>query len=129
MTSEKDHVDPWTASIALQDAASAQGFDWPNAQGVLDKIIEEAGEVREALAAHDMAQAQRELGDILLAAVNLSRFLGVSPSEALAGANERFRVRFDRVKAAAQAEGLDLRSCSLEALDALWARAKRHGTK
>ena len=129
MPTGKECAAPWTASIAMQAAASELGFDWPSADGVLDKIAEETGEIREALDAGDLEQARRELGDLLLAAVNLSRFLGIGPSDALSGANERFTRRFARVKAEADLAGMDLRSCSLAELDVLWERAKRHGSQ
>jgi len=129
IVSEARQADPWTASVALQAEASAMGFDWPDAGGVLNKLLEETGEIREALDAGDVEHARRELGDLLLAAMNLSRFLHVDPAEALGGANERFRERFARVRAQADASGMDMRSCSLEQLDVLWEQAKRHGAE
>lgn len=109
----------------VQARAADMGFDWPDAHGVLDKILEEAGEIREALDAGDQAHAREELGDLLLAAVHLSRFLDAQPREALARATERFEKRFAMVAQAARDEGLDMRQASLDELDQLWESAKK----
>jgi len=114
-----------TASVAIQGTASALGFDWPDAFGVLAKIEEELGEIREALEAGDGFQAQRELGDLLLAAVNLSRFLGTDPNAELERANARFSRRFAAVQDEVARAGRPMPSYSLDELDAVWNRVKR----
>jgi ATP diphosphatase len=114
-----------TASVAIQGAASALGFDWPDAFGVLAKLEEELGEIREALQAGDRSHAQRELGDLLLAAVNLSRFLGTDPNAELERANARFSRRFAAVQNEVSRAGRPMTSYSLDELDAVWNRVKR----
>ncbi len=108
----------------VQEAASALGFDWPDASGVLDKVVEESQEIREALGKGNPDQARRELGDLLLATINLARFLKADPANELRRATERFTRRFDEVKKEAADLGLDMKSCSLDQLNALWNRAK-----
>lgn len=114
-------------AYAVQAEASEEGFDWPDAHGVLDKIAEELGEIRDALAASDESHARKELGDLLLAAAHLGQFLHIHPAEALAGALSRFEDRYRAVKERLAAEGKLPGACSLEELDAHWAAVKING--
>ncbi|MBF8300207.1 MAG: Nucleoside triphosphate pyrophosphohydrolase, partial [Acidobacteria bacterium] len=78
--------------------AAAVGFDWARPADVLDKIDEEAAEVRrevESGATGDLSRAEEEMGDLLFAIANLSRKLGIEPEAALRRANEKFTRRFD----------------------------------
>jgi uncharacterized protein YabN with tetrapyrrole methylase and pyrophosphatase domain len=113
-------------SLSVQAQASALGFDWPDAKGVLEKIEEETREIQAALEAEDAEQARRELGDLLLASVNLSRFLGVHPAEALRQATNRFSTRFEALKIEVERQGKKLETCSLEELDEVWNHVKIH---
>jgi len=108
----------------LQSRVSALGFDWPDVSGVLDKIAEELGEVREALAHDDMEHARKELGDLFFACVNLARFLEIAPEEAVHRANQRFEKRFAAVEDEVCRMNRTLQSCSLGELDAIWERVK-----
>jgi len=112
------------ASWELQAAASARGFDWPDIGGVLDKIAEELNEIRDALQHNNRHQARRELGDLLLAAVNAARFLETDPAQELHRANVRFQTRFEALLHALESEGRTMESCTLEELDAVWNRVK-----
>lgn len=111
-------------STLVQAKASEKGFDWPDSFGVLEKLDEELGEIREALLREDSRHAVRELGDLLLAAVNLARFLKCDASEALADATDRFSRRFAALEQALETAGLRMDQCSLEELDAVWRRIK-----
>lgn len=112
-------------SWSIQEAVSARGFDWPDIGGVFDKVAEELREIREAHDAGDIEHARRELGDLLFATVNLGRFLGVHPNEALDGANQRFRRRFEALEQELERDGIKMESCSLVELDTVWERVKR----
>jgi nucleoside triphosphate diphosphatase len=111
-------------SWKIQAEASAMGFDWPEIGGVLDKIAEELEEIRAAIAQGDRAQAQRELGDLLLAAVNTGRFLDIDPAVALEGANKRFTERFAALQNRLSEAGIEMKSCSLDMLDEYWNEVK-----
>lgn len=111
-------------SLEIQAQASSLGFDWPDAVGVLEKIEEEAREIRAALDEQDLAQAQRELGDLLLAAVNLSRFLGIHPALALQQATHRFSARFLALENELQRQGKNIEACSLHELEEVWNHVK-----
>ena len=106
----------------VQRKAAKVGFDWPEVDGALAKVGEEAAEV---VAARDDAEAVREeMGDLLFAVVNVARHLGVDPESALRAAVTKFRRRFDLVDALARERGIDLATSDLGVLDALWDEAK-----
>lgn len=101
----------------IQRRAAGVGFDWPQVIPVLDKLLEEAEELREVLG--DDTRVQEELGDVLFTAVNLARHLKVDPELALRGAIDRFASRFRTMEAVGPLEGL-----SLAQLDERWEQAK-----
>lgn len=98
------------------------GFEWPNMDSLLDKIVEEAREVAEAT---DLAHLETEIGDLLFVVVNLARWRNIDPESALRATNARFTRRFQRVEALAAAQGNILTEMSLAEMDALWAVAKK----
>ena len=115
-------------SYRMTQKAADLGFDWPEVEGVLAKLDEELGEVREALAAPAEARAERlraELGDLLFTAANLARHLEIDPDAALAGANRRFRDRFRGMESALGRAERSMDELSLDELNRLWEEAKR----
>lgn len=113
-----------TRALKLQEKAATVGFDWGAAGPVLDKIEEEIGELRAAIAAGRADEVRDEFGDVLFAVVNLGRHLKTDPEAALRGTNEKFRTRFHAVEAALQAGGRTPEAASLEEMEALWQAAK-----
>jgi len=106
----------------MQRKAAKIGFDWPDVDGALDKVVEEAAEI---VAAEGEPEAVRaEVGDLLFAMVNVARHLGVEPETALRAASGRFRERFTIVERLAAERDLDLHRLPLERLDGLWEEAK-----
>ena len=105
----------------MQGRAAGLGYDWPDLEGVIDKIAEEAGEL---LAATDQAERAEEFGDLLFVMVNLGRKLAIDPEAALRAASRKFASRFARVERFAAARGVELRALGLDALDDLWQEAK-----
>ncbi len=110
----------------LQDRAAGAGFDWPDTDGPLSKVKEEADEVAAQLLANDRDQEalEGELGDLLFAAVNLCRKAGVHPSLALDRSNRKFVARYSAMEAMAQEQGVEFASLSLIEQDALWDAVK-----
>src|SRR4029077_722803 len=83
------------ASQEMQERAAALGYDWPDIEGVLDKVAEELGELARAETGPDR---QEEFGDLLLVTANVGRRLGIESEAALRAANDKFRSRFRRVE-------------------------------
>jgi tetrapyrrole methylase family protein/MazG family protein len=108
---------------AVQDRAARAGFDWPDIAGVLEKIAEEAAELRRA---ETPEQRLDELGDLLFVLANLARWLGVDAEEAARRAGQKFYRRFTALEELARARGLALEQLSLADLDALWNEVKQH---
>jgi MazG family protein len=106
------------------EKAAAVGFDWPDAAGVRRKVEEELGELDRAMAGGDRDEIGRELGDTLLALVNLSRKLGLDAESALTEANRRFSQRFEHMEAAAERAGRTFADLSPEEQNRLWDSAK-----
>jgi tetrapyrrole methylase family protein/MazG family protein len=106
---------------AVGDRVARVGFDWPEVQGVLDKVGEEVEELRAAVEPEARA---RELGDLLFSLVNVARWLGVDAESALRGTCDRFTLRYTQMERMARAQGLDLAELSLADQDALWESSK-----
>ncbi|MDG4902818.1 MULTISPECIES: nucleoside triphosphate pyrophosphohydrolase [unclassified Mesorhizobium] len=113
-----------TRALKLQEKAARVGFDWSEAAPILDKIEEEIGELREALATGDAAPIKDEFGDMLFAVVNLGRHLRLDAEAALSGTNEKFRSRFHYVERELEASGRSLEQATLDEMETLWQQAK-----
>ncbi|HET9851262.1 MAG TPA: nucleoside triphosphate pyrophosphohydrolase [Candidatus Limnocylindrales bacterium] len=109
------------ASQEMQERAAALGYDWPDIDGVLDKVAEELAELA---AAGNAAERHEEFGDLLLVVVNVGRKLGIETEGALRAANEKFRGRFRRIERMVAERGVAIRDLDFEALDELWDAAK-----
>ena len=108
----------------LGKRAASVGFDWPDPQGVRNKIGEELAELAAAECSGKPAAIAEELGDLLFSVVNLARHLGVDPEHALTAANRKFERRFRRVEQDVKADGTALEDLGLDELEARWQAAK-----
>ena len=112
-----------------QEKAARVGFDWKDAAGPLAKIREELAELEEAVAASKDTSldehVKEELGDLLFSVTNLARHLKADSESALEGTTAKFARRFRGVEAAAKAQGRDLKSMTLDEMDALWDETKK----
>jgi ATP diphosphatase len=112
-------------ALKLQVKAGKVGFDWNDARAVLEKIREEANEIEAELAAQDAAAAAAEIGDLLFAAVNLARHVGIDPEAALRGTNYKFEQRFAAIEKALAERGKRPEEATLAEMEELWQEAKR----
>ena len=112
------------ASQEMQERAANLGYDWPSLEGVLDKVIEETNELREAAEEGDPAAWAEEFGDLLFVLVNVARKRGLEAEAAVRSANAKFRRRFGSVERQAAERGVALRDLDFAALDELWDAAK-----
>lgn len=115
--------------LQLTRKAARVGFDWENADGILDKIREEGTELQQSLKNKDQRKIEEELGDLLFAAVNLARFLHADPEIALRNANAKFVKRFKQMEQLARESGRTLDGVPRPELEALWDSAKRSEEK
>lgn len=117
---------PLEMANEIQKKIRKAGFDWPDAQGVFDKVQEELAEVVEAYRnpRDEREDLEMELGDLLFSAVNLCRFLGFNPTLALHRSNQKMRSRFNALYQRAQAEGVQLNQENLAEMDRLWEEIK-----
>jgi tetrapyrrole methylase family protein/MazG family protein len=113
--------------------AATVGFDWVRPEDVLDKIDEEAREVRAAVEARRLDDTttrrledhvEEEIGDLLFAIANLARKLGVEPEAALRTANDKFRGRFEELERRVAARGENLRDMTMESMEREWQAVK-----
>jgi len=130
---------------ALQEAhkisskASYVGFDWPEVQGLFEKLTEETRELQEHLNGLPASpnpphkpevplklreHVEGEVGDLFFVLVNLARYLSVDPESALRKTNRKFRRRFGWLEEQLQEQGRTLEQATLEEMEALWQQAK-----
>jgi len=108
----------------LQKRAARVGFDWPDAERVLDKVDEEIAEVREAIASGNAAHIAEEIGDLMFVCTNLGRKLKVDVETATRDANAKFERRFRHIEDRLAAQGRKPEDASLDEMEALWTEAK-----
>lgn len=108
----------------VQKKAKGVGFDWQEISDVYDKVYEEIDELKEAENIGNAAEIEEEYGDFLFAAVNLGRFLKVTPEIALAKASDKFIRRFAKMEDEAVKNNMDLADMTLEEMDKLWDKIK-----
>jgi tetrapyrrole methylase family protein / MazG family protein len=105
-----------------QDRAARVGFDWPEIEGVLEKVREEIEEIKNAETDFELAS---EIGDLLFALVNVARWKHIDAESALRGTNMKFRKRFAYVERGAKNQERELSSLSLDEMESLWQEAKK----
>ena len=105
---------------SYQSRVARVGFDWSDVEGVLDKIIEEIQEVREA----DGESIESELGDLLFSIVNFIRWKEIDAESALRETNKKFYRRFKYIEEQAKNQGKTLEDMTLQEMDVLWDEAK-----
>jgi len=125
------------------------GFDWPNIEGLFDKLSEETTELKHNLedypapgpqpqSASSVASArgvkvpeelrgrlEDEVGDLLFVLVNIARYLDLDPESALRKTNRKFRRRFEYLEARLREHGRKPSEASLEEMEALWQESKQ----
>jgi MazG family protein len=131
----------------LSSRAAGIGFDWPNIEGLFDKLREETDELREQLKEFPepgprpqgrgvagsgravipeelQARLEEEVGDLFFVLVNVARYLAVDPESALRKTNRKFRRRFQWMESRLAETGRSTDEASAGELESLWQRAK-----
>jgi MazG family protein len=124
---------PLHEAHTISSRVARQGFDWPDLEGVFEKLAEEIVELRAAAGVADpdrrREEAEEEIGDLLFVVVNLARHLGVDSEAALRRSNRKFRRRFGHVEASLAREGRTPLDSTPEEMESLWQDAKRGAGK
>jgi nucleoside triphosphate diphosphatase len=114
----------WASKV--QRKMGQVGFDWTDADGVVEKVHEEMEELDNAIKSDDHAAMVEEIGDTLFTMVNLSRHLKINPETALRQATHKFQNRFRFMEAELHNQGRSAQDASLEELENLWQESKNH---
>ena len=112
----------------LSSRAARVGFDWPDVEGIFEKLQEEVAELKEVISAGgDTVRRERledEIGDMLFVIVNIARYLKIDSESALKRANRKFKARFQYMEGELAKQGKTLEQASLGEMEALWQKAK-----
>jgi tetrapyrrole methylase family protein / MazG family protein len=109
----------------MQRRVARVGFDWTDMRPVLDKVIEEFNEFKEAVLSGDQSHAEEELGDIMFALVNVARHSKICAEDALRLTTKKFAKRFRYIEDHYARTGKDIHSATLEEMDKLWEESKK----
>lgn len=112
-------------AMRLQEKAKQVGFEWDNSGQVWEKVEEEMGELREAIAAGKQDDIEAEYGDLLFSLINYARFLHVDAENALERTNKKFIDRFTQMEQRADLQGRNLAEMTLQEMDEIWNAVKR----
>jgi XTP/dITP diphosphohydrolase len=115
-------------ALRLQEKAKQVGFEWDNREQVWEKVEEEIGELKQAIATEEQDKIEDEFGDVLFSLVNYARFLRVDPENALERTNKKFISRFTGMEELALKTGKPLADMSLEEMDAIWNSIKKQNS-
>jgi tetrapyrrole methylase family protein/MazG family protein len=110
----------------LQERAARVGFDWNHLNEALPKLDEEMAEFKESLKEENAGKIEEELGDLFFTLVNISRFLGVNPDEALRKTISKFIHRFRYIEEHAENAGRSLNDMPLDDMEKLWQESKKN---
>jgi MazG family protein len=112
----------------ISSRAARVGFDWPDIEGIFDKLQEELREVKDVIAGDGEAPRQDrledEIGDLFFVMVNIARYLKIDSESALKRANRKFKSRFQFMETELARQGRSLGQVKLNEMEALWQRAK-----
>lgn len=109
-------------AVKVQNRVAKVGFDWQDISQVWEKLEEEIEELKNAKTPEEK---KHELGDILMAMTNLSRFMGVDPEDALHESIDRMIKRFNYIEEKAKGMNKPLEDMTLQEMDKLWDEAKK----
>ena len=115
---------PMVKAQRIQEKVRQIGFDWDNKEQVMEKIMEELSELKEAEQLKDAKEIEMELGDVFFALINYSRFLDIDSEQALEKTNLKFIQRFQWMEAFVKEHNLDMKKMNLAELDIIWNKAK-----
>lgn len=117
---------PLVKAFRIQAKAKGVGFEWEKREHVWDKVIEELNELKHEVERNaNKNKIEEELGDLLFALTNYSRYIGVNPEDALEKTNKKFIRRFQFIETQSALDGLKIENMSLDEMEAYWQKAKK----
>lgn len=119
------HLPALTMACRVQEKVSHVGFDWEKIDDAVKKIDEELNEFKEAVSNNSIEAMKDEAGDILFSIVNVLRFRGIDPEDALRGTVNKFMKRFRYIETESAEQGKEINSMTLEEMDKLWEESKK----
>jgi len=108
----------------LMERAGRVGFEWKETDDVWKKVEEEWGELMEARSKNDKAGMEEEIGDLMIALINVGRFVDIDCDEALRKSTEKFISRFKFIEKGLEKDGREIHKASLEEMESFWLKAK-----
>ena len=112
----------------ISSRAARAGFDWPDVEGIFEKLQEEVRELREVIAeGADESRRERledEIGDMMFVIVNIARYLKIDSESALKRANRKFKTRFQYMESELAKQGKTVEQATVDEMEALWQKAK-----
>ncbi len=121
---------PLVKAYRIQEKVKGVGFEWEYSAQVWDKVQEEMGELKhEVETGGSKEKMEDELGDLLFALVNYSRYIGINPEDALEKTNKKFIRRFQFIETESARDGMKIEDMSLEQMDVYWNKAKKLETR
>lgn len=129
--SKLDHIPsalpPLEKSFEIQKKLAKTGFDWPNVDGVIDKVYEELDEVILALRNKDKDNLEEEIGDLFTSVINLARFVNINPAFSIQRANEKILRRFKALFNLASERNISIDKDHVDEMNELWEEVKLKG--
>ena len=112
-------------AFRIQEKAAGVGFEWDNAEDVLDKVKEEITEFNQEYEDQNLDKMEDEFGDVLFSLINYARYLNINPELALERTNKKFIKRFKYIEESAKNEGKIINELTLDQMEVFWNKAKK----
>ena len=112
-------------AFRIQEKAAGVGFEWDNAEDVLDKVKEEITEFNQEVEDQNLDKMEDEFGDVLFSLINYARYLKINPESALERTNKKFIKRFKYIEESAKNEGKVINELTLDQMEVFWNKAKK----
>lgn len=110
----------------IQEKVRGVGFDWEKPEQIWDKVLEEISELKSEIERYDREKIESEIGDVIFSVINASRLYGIDPEAALEKTNRKFIKRFNYLEKETIARGQSLHDMSLDEMNRIWEKAKKH---
>jgi len=112
-------------ALRIQEKVAGVGFEWDNAEDVLDKVKEEITELKQEVEDQNLDKMEDEFGDVLFSLINYARYHKINPELALERTNKKFIKRFKYIEESAKKEGKVINELTFDQMEVFWNKAKK----